>query len=325
MEYKDYYRVLGVNKNASQDEIKTAYRKLARKHHPDVNPDDSEAQERFKDINEAYQVLGDPEKREKYDQLGSNWRQWERMGGRPEDFNWGRWSSGGPGGQRVHVRYGTPEDLEDILGGSGLGGFSDFFEQIFGGMGGFRPEPDVVGGRQRQYMQQPRTGQDVEQPVEITLEEAFRGTKRLLQMNGSRFEASIPKGVKTGSRVRLGGKGMPGGGGAPPGDLYLKVNVKPHPIFKRKGADLYVDVDVPLYKALLGGEVHVPTLTGDKVLTVPPETQNGQTFRLSGQGMPKLRRPEEKGDLYARVNVKLPENLTDKEKELVRQLKALRE
>ncbi|MBS1252523.1 MAG: Chaperone protein DnaJ [Anaerolineales bacterium] len=326
MEYKNYYKILGVDKGATQKEIKSAYRKLAREHHPDVNPDDAKAQERFKDINEAHQVLGDPEKREKYDQLGSNWRQWERTGGRPEDFNWGRWATE-PGGQRVHVRYGTPEDLEDIFGGAGFGGFSDFFEQIFGGMrGGSRPAPDVAGWPQSQRQHgQLRKGQDIEQSVEITLEEAFHGTKRLFQTNGSRIEASIPRGVKSGSKVRLGGKGMPGGAGVPPGDLYLKIKVKPHPAFERRGADLYVDVDVPLYTALLGGEVRAPTLTGDKVLTIPAETQNGQGFRLSGQGMPRLRHPDEQGDLYARMNIMLPKNLTTEEEELIRQLKALRE
>lgn len=323
MEYKDYYKILGVDKDASQKEIKSTYRKLARKYHPDVS-DEPEAQEKFKDINEAYQVLGDPEKRKKYDELGSNWRQWERMGGRPEDFNWNRWSTG-PGGQRVHVRYGTPEDLEDIFGGGGMGGFSDFFEQIFGGMGGYRSAPDVAGRqRQRQYMQ-PQKGRDIEQPVEITLEEAFHGTKRLLQMNGHRIEAQIPRGVKSGSKVRLGGQGMPGRAGAPAGDLYLKVNVKGHPTFERRGANLYTDVQVPIYTAVLGGEIRVPTLTGDKILNIPPETQNGQTFRLSGQGMPKLRNPEERGDLFARVEVQLPENLSEEEVELFRQLKALRE
>ncbi len=320
MEYKDYYKILGVDKNATQKEIKAAYRKLARKYHPDVNPDDPGAQERFKDINEAYQVLSDPEKRQKYDQLGANWRQWERMGGRPEDFNWQQWTTG-PGGQRVHVRYGTPEDLGDLFGG--LGGFSDFFEQIFGGMGDFRSTPDIGGFRQQPARS--RRGQDIEQPVDITLEEAFHGTKRLFQMNGHRIEASIPCGVKTGSKVRIRGKGMPGSAGAPAGDLYLKVRVKPHPVFDRKGDNLYVDVDVPLYTALLGGEVRVPTLTGHVMLTIPPETQNGQTFRLAGQGMPKLKNPKVRGDLFARVNVRLPKNLTEREKELIRQLRALRE
>lgn len=320
MEYKDYYKILGVDKNATEKEIKSAYRKLARKYHPDVNPNNPEAQERFKDINEAYQVLSDPEKRKKYDQLGANWRQWERMGGRPEDFNWERWTTS-PGGGRVHVRYGTPEELEEIFGG--LGGFSDFFKRIFGGMGGFGPTPEI-GGWQRETSR-PRKGGDLEQPIEITLEEAFHGTRRLIQMNGHRIEASIPRGVETGSRVRLRGQGMPGSAGAPAGDFYLKISVKPHPIFERKGADLYVDVDVPVYTALLGGEVRVPTLTGDVMLTIPPETQNGQTFRLSGQGMPELRSPKERGDLFARVNVKLPQGLTDREKELIRQLKALRE
>jgi len=319
MQYKDYYKVLDVDKNATQKEIKSAYRKLAREHHPDVNPDDPDAQERFKDINEAYQVLGDPEKRKKYDQLGANWRQWERMGGRPDDFNWQRWAAG-QGGQRVHVRYAGPDDVDSIFGG--LGGFSDFFEQIFGGMGGLRSTPDAGGRRQPA---QSYRGQDIEQPVEITLEEAFHGTKRLFQMNGHRIEASIPRGVKTGSKVRIRGKGMPGGAGAPSGDLYLKVRVKSHPIFERKGADLHVDMEVPLYTALLGGEVRVPTLTGDLILTVPPETQNGQAFRLAGQGMPKLRNPKERGDLIARADIKLPKDLTDQEKELFCQLAALRE
>jgi curved DNA-binding protein len=323
MDYKDYYAVLGVDKDASQKEIKSAYRKLARQYHPDVNPDDPEAQEQFKDINEAYQVLSDPEKREKYDQLGANWQQWERMGGNPEDFNWQRWATGAPGagGQRVHVRYASPEDLEDIFGGGG--GFSDFFEQLFGGMGGYRRAPDI-GTTQRRRMQ-PQRGQDLEQPVEISLEEAFHGTTRVLQMNGHRIEAAIPRGVKTGSRVRLSGQGMAGAAGAPPGDLYLRVRVRAHRAFEREGSDLYVDVDVPLYTALLGGEVRVPTLTGDKILTIPPDTQNGQTFRMSRQGMPKLGTPDQRGDLYARVNVQLPQNLTDEEKALIRQLQDMRE
>lgn len=313
MEYKDYYKILGVSKNASQKEIKQAYRKLARQYHPDVNPDDPQAQERFKEINEAYHVLSDPEKRARYDQLGANWRQWERMGGRPEDFNWEQWTA--PGGQRVHVRYGTPQDLEGLFGDMG---FSEFFQRIFGDMGGFG-----VPGVDVRYTT-PQKGRDLEQPVEITLEEAFHGTRRVFQMDGQRIEASIPPGVKTGSKVRLRGKGMPGAMGGPAGDLYLKIRVAPHPTFERKGSDLYVDIQVPLYTAVLGGEVRVPTLAGDVVLTIPPGTQGGRVFRLSGQGMPRLNDPEKRGDLYARVQIRVPENLSQEEKALFQKLAALR-
>jgi curved DNA-binding protein len=313
MEYKDYYKILGVSRNASQQEIKEAYRRLARQYHPDVNPDDPQAQERFKEINEAYHVLSDPEKRAKYDRLGASWRQWERMGGRPEDFNWEQWTT--PGGQRVHVRYGTPLDLEELFGGMG---FSEFFQRIFGGMGGFgTPDVDI-------WPTAPQKGRDIEQTVEITLEEAFHGTRRILQLNGHRIEATIPRGVKTGSKVRLRGQGMPGPGGGPAGDLYLKIRVAPHPTFERKDADLYVDVQVSLYTAVLGGEVRVPTLTGDVMLTIPPGTQGGQVFRLSGQGMPLLNNPQKRGDLYARVQIQIPKNLSPEERALFEKLAALR-
>lgn len=315
MEYKDYYQTLGVDKNASEKDIKRAFRRLARQHHPDVNPDNPQAEERFKEINEAYEVLSDPEKRSKYDQLGADWQRWQRRGGGPGDFDWSQWSTGQPGG--VHVRYGTPEDLQDLFGGGSP--FSDFFSQIFGGMGA---SPGTGGF---QYQIQPQRGRDFEQPVEITLQEAYQGTSRVLQKDGQRLEIKIPAGAKTGTRVRMSGHGGEGVGGGPAGDLYLRVTVQPNPRFERKGNDLHTTVSADLYTMVLGGEVRVPTLTGDVVLTVPAGTQNGRTFRLRGKGMPHLRQPDQHGDLYTRIEVQLPTRLTSQQRELFAELRQMQE
>lgn len=315
MEYKDYYKILGVDKNASEKEIKAAYRKLARKYHPDVNPNNSKAEERFKEINEAHEVLSDRKKRAKYDQLGADWQRWQQTGGRPGDFNWGQWAAGPEGGQRVHVRYGSPEDLEDLFGGGSP--FSDFFTSIFGGMGG-------TGARRSggfEYQPRPQAGQDLEHEVEISLAEAEQGTTRLLTKDGRRLEVKIPAGAKTGTRVRMRGEGGTGMAGGQAGDLYLKVNVMPDPRFERKEDDLYVTVPVDLYTAVLGGEVRVPTLTGEVSLKIPAGSQNGQSFRLRGKGMPKLGKPSERGDLYARLDVRLPTKLTPRQRELFEQLR----
>jgi len=308
MEYKDYYKILGVGRNATEKEIKQAYRRLARQYHPDVNKSPG-AEERFKEINEAHQVLSDAEKRRKYDQLGDSWYRWQQQGV-PGGFDWSQWTTGFPGGRRVRVEYG---DLSDLFGQGGLGGFSDFFESIFRGMG---------GPRTRQRMR--TRGQDYEQSVEITLEEALRGTTRVLQRDGQRLEVKIPSGVKTGSRVRMAGQGGPGIGGGPRGDLYLKVKVLPHPDFERKEDDLYRDVDVDLYTAVLGGEVRVPTLDGGVMLKIPSETSGGRVFRLRGKGMPKLRSPQQRGDLYVTVRIQIPRNLTAHEKDLFSELVRLR-
>ncbi len=327
MDYKDYYKVLGVDKKATEKEIKAAFRKLARKHHPDVNPNNPNAEERFKEINEAHEVLSDPEKRSKYDQLGADWQRWQQTGGGPGDFNWGQWTNaGGPGGQRVHVKYGNPEDLEDLFGG---GAFSDFFTSIFGGSGGgvgtrraSRTRPGA-GFQGFEYQPPPQVGQDLEQEVEISLTEAFQGTTRVLNKEGRRLEVKIPAGAKTGTRVRVRGEGTPGMAGGQSGDLYLRVKVAEDPRFERKEDDLYTTVPVDLYTAVLGGEVRVPTLAGDVHLKIPEGSQNGRTFRLRGRGMPRLRQPAEFGDLFARLDVRLPTNLSSDQRELFEQLRGL--
>ncbi len=332
MEYKDYYKILGVPRNATEKEIKKAYRKLARQYHPDANPNDPTAEEKFKEINEAYEVLSDPEKRKKYDQFGAQWKNFTSAGGRPEDF-WQQWQrgagagAGAPGG--ASYRTVSPEEFEEMFGGAG--GFSDFFEALFG-MGGRRGArtggfEDIFGGAYGPgagTRARPVRGRDIEHPIDITLEEAYHGTSRMLQMDGERIEVKIPRGVKTGSRVRVAGKGEPGRHGGKPGDLYLKINVLPHPKFQRDGDDLRLKLPVDLYTLILGGEVQVPTLDRPLILNIPPETDNGKIFRLRGKGMPNLKKPDKHGDLYVEVSAKLPKHLTEKEKELFRQLRALR-
>jgi curved DNA-binding protein len=313
MDYQDYYKTLGVNKNADEKEIKRAYRRLAREFHPDVNPGDEQAEEHFKQINEAYEVLSDPEKRAKYDRFGASWQQYQRMGGDPGGFDWSQWASRGYPGGGTRVEF---HDLNDLFGG-GSGGFSDFFNALFGDAGmRTRGSSRRAGGVMR--------GQDLEQPVQITLQEALKGTRRLLEKDGRRLEVKIPRGVKTGSRIRIAGEGGSSGGGMPSGDLYLKVDVEPHPIFTREGDNLHREIELDLYTVILGGEVRVGTLDGDVTLRVPPETQSGRTFRLRGKGMPKLKQPEKRGDLYVQVRVQLPQNLNEREKKLFRDLAEIR-
>jgi DnaJ-class molecular chaperone len=307
MDFKDYYATLGVAKTASEKEIKQAYRKLARKFHPDVNPGDKAAEGRFKEINEAYEVLGDAEKRRKYDELGANWRLYEQA---PPGagFPGGGWTvnMGGPEGFRTV----TPEEMEEMLGGGGA--FSDFFRTFFGGSPA-GPGPRRAGRTARATRR--RAGEDVEQDVQLTLEDAFTGTtlRLAIKRNGHArtVDVRIPAGVKDGSRVRIPGEGEPGHGGGPAGDLFLRVHIAPHARFERKGQDLYVRVQVPVTTAVLGGEATVPTPGGRELrLKVPEATQNGQVFRLRGQGMPTPGKPEAHGDLYATVDVKTPTTLT---------------
>ncbi len=323
MEYKDYYKVLEVDRNASEKDIKRAYRRLARKYHPDVNPGDKDAEQRFKEINEAHEVLSDPEKRKKYDQFGSQWREYERAGINPEDlFRQYASAAGGAGGSRV--RYARPEEVEDILNGFGGSGFSSFFETLFG-QGGSAGGGSPFGRGAGPGVQMRMAGEDYDQPVEISLEEAFNGAMRVVQKGNRRIEVKIPAGVKTGSRVRVAGEGGPGMNQAPAGDLYLVIEVAPHPLFERDGDDLSVKVPVDLYTAVLGGEVMVPTIKGTRLaLKVPAGAQPGQRIRLRGQGMPTLRQPDQRGDLFAVLQVELPRTLSGRERELFEELRGLR-
>ena len=313
VDYKDYYSILGVNKNASREEIQKAFRKLARKYHPDVNPDDKTAEDKFKEINEANEVLSDPEKRKKYDAMVADYERYGRWTG-AEGYSRAGSTSAGGGPQYYTV---NEEDLNDLFGGESP--FSSFFETYFGGgattgMGGRAR----TTGRARQRAQQPP--QDVEYPIDVTLAEAYQGTTRLLELSeadGSsrRLEVKIPAGVDEGSRIRIAGQGTQGTGGR--GDLYLRVHVLPDPRFTREGTTLRTRVDVPLATAVLGGEVRVPTPDGRQLLLrIPPGTANGKTFRLRGKGMPRLGKPEQRGDLYAEVNVVLPTSLNDEQRRL---------
>jgi len=297
MEYKDYYKTLGVSRTASADEIRAAYRKLALKYHPDRNPGDKQAEDKFKEMNEAYQVLSDDTKRKRYDQMGDSYSNWQSRGAPAGGFDWSQGAKQNAGGQQ---QYGG--DLNDLFG---AGGFSDFFSSMFGGAGG---QAGASPRRQRQPQ---------EQPVSITLEEAYRGSERALHVNNRRLTVKIPAGVKSGSKVRV-------AGGAPDGsDLYLKIDVTNDERFEREGDDLRTSATIDLYTALLGGEAEVQTFNGPIKLTIPPSTQPEQVFRLSGRGMPHLKKTEAKGDLYVKVKVTLPRKLTDEQKALIEKLKGL--
>jgi curved DNA-binding protein len=294
MDYQDYYKILGVERNASEDDIRKAYRKLAMQYHPDRNPNDKQAEERFKEINEAYQVLSDSKKRAHYDRLGSDYSNWQRRGA-PGDFDWGQYE-GFPGG--VRVEYG---DIDDLFGGAG--GFSDFFRTIFG-----RGAEGVGTGTRTRSRQQP---QGYQQELEITLDEAYNGTTRLLQSDGKQKQVRIPAGVRTGSKVRVAGAGPNGL------DLYLIIDVKDDKRFERRGSDLHTTATVDVFTAILGGEAEVETLGGKIKLNVPAGTQPEQVFRLAGRGMPSIKNANEKGDLYVRLKVQIPKYLSPKQRELL--------
>jgi len=322
VEFKDYYATLGVNKSTSEKEIKQAFRKLARKYHPDVNPGNKAAESKFKEINEAYEVLGDPEKRKKYDELGANWRayeQAERTGG-PNPFA-GQWNvnfggSGGQGGGGFRTM--TQEEMEEMFGDQNP--FSDFFTTFFGGGFGEREAGTRTGGaRTDRGRSRTRQGRDVEHEIELSLEDAYHGATRRLSLKhdgqSRTVDVRIPAGVNDGSRVRISGEGEHGTGGATSGDLYLRVRLTPHPMFERKGRDLYVKVPLPVTTAVLGGQVEVPTIAGKTVrLKISSLTQNGQLFRLKGYGMPAIGKKDEPGDAYARVELQVPTQLTPDER-----------
>jgi curved DNA-binding protein len=308
MEYKDYYKILGVDKKASEDEIKRAYRKLALKYHPDHNPDDKQAEEKFKEINEAYQVLSDQAKRTRYDQLGDSYTRFQQHGGAPSGFNWEDWFAQDPASSgNVRVDFGDLGDLNDILGG----GFSEFFTRIFGGAG-------VGTGTGRSGRQARSQRPTYQYETEITLQEAYQGGIRRIEVDGKRLDVKIPAGARTGTKVRVADVLSDPSGQK--GDLYLVIKVLDDKRYERKGDDLYQDVNVDLYTAVLGGEVTLQTLSGNVVLTIPPGTQPGQTFRLAGRGLPHLKKPEDHGDLYVQAKINLPRKLSQQQRELFEKL-----
>jgi curved DNA-binding protein len=309
MDYKDYYKILGVSKNASQDEIKKAYRKLALKYHPDKTSGDKKSEERFKEIGEAYEVLKDSEKRKKYDQLGANWKQYEQAGAGGFDFS--QFRSGSPGGGSFYFEG----DMGDIFGGSG-GGFSDFFNAFFGGRGGAQ---SGFSGRQR-----PRKGQDLQAEMEISLYEAYHGTSRILNVDGKKLRVNIKPGSYDGLELRIKGKGGRGAAGGADGDIYIKIKVQPDSLYKTDGNNLTLKADIDLYTAVLGGKAEINTLAGKLNVPVPKGSQTGSKLRLKGKGMPVYGKTGQYGDLYVQLNVVIPKNLSQEEVNLFKKLKELR-
>ncbi len=324
MEYKDYYKILGVDKKASQEEITKAYKKLARKYHPDLNPNDPSAENKFKDVNEAHEVLKDPEKRKHYDALGPNWQHGQNF--QPP-----------PGYENVHFEFqGDPRGGYDM---GDMGGFSDFFETIFRGFGG--QARDFQGARSKEFRGDPFSGagfssrghvrgQDAEATLELSLEEAYQGGRKNItlqeqvigpdgrpKMQTKTLNVNVPSGIKDGSKIRLSGQGSPGRGSGSAGDLYLKVRIAPHPLFKVDGDNIIYDLPVAPWEAALGSKVRVPTLEGEVEMNIPAGISSGQKMRLKGRG---LGRGAAKGDQLVRIMIKAPRNLSQEEKELWEQL-----
>ncbi len=315
MEYKDYYKVLGVDKKASQDEIKKAYRKLAVKYHPDKNKGKKDAEEKFKEINEANEVLGDKEKRKKYDELGENWKYYQQSGGDQggaQDFDWSRYANQG-GGQ---TRYTYEGDMGDF---GGSGGFSDFFETLFGqGFGGTQT-------RSRQGARKAKLkGEDISAEMSITLEDAYIGAEKIFDLDGQSIKLKIKPGIADGQTLKLGGKGNPGYNGGSSGDLLLRIHVLKDPVYERRGDDLYTDLRVNLYSAVLGGKASLNTFKGTININIPKESQNGKVLRLQGLGMPKYGKANIFGDMYVKLVVEIPTNLSEKELRLFKELSEMR-
>ncbi|HEX9925809.1 MAG TPA: J domain-containing protein [Anaerolineae bacterium] len=306
MEYKDYYKILGVAKNATLDTIEKAYRKLARKYHSDVNPNDQESEDRYREASEAHAVLANPDRRAKYDQLGARWKTHLRSGD-ANSFDWHPWTTTS---QVTENSNGASQETKDASAQQ-ASGFSNFYDSVFAGM-----EVDDPTAPQR--------GQDYHQTVQIALAEAFKGASRILRIGGRRIKVKIPRGAQTGTKVRIRNEGGEGQSGGPKGDLYLEVEVLPDPVLRRENDDLHLDLPVDLYTAVLGGEATVPTFRGKIKLKIPPETQSGRVFRLKGQGMPRMQEPDERGELYVKILIQLPENLTDEEFALFEELADIR-
>jgi len=306
MQYKDYYKILGVEKTSTSAEIKKAYRALANKYHPDKAKGDKAAEEKFKEINEANEVLSDPAKRKKYDQFGVDWKHYEEAGAQPGGFDWSKYASSGGQTHRTNSQETGP-----LFTGEGV---NDLFEMLFGQHSGQR------AGRRNVVFK----GEDLETETTLSLEEAYHGTTRLIQLNGQTIKVTIKPGVSDQQMLRIGGKGGSGSGGGPNGDLYLTVKVALHPRYHRKGNDLHCDLPVELYAALLGGKTQIDTLKGKVTVNIPKGTPNGKELRLRGLGMPVYAKKNKFGDLHVKVDIVLPENLSQEETELFGKLAALR-
>ena len=304
MKYKDYYKLLGVDKTATQKEIKKAFRKLAAKYHPDKNPNNKKAEEKFKEINEANEVLSDPNKREKYDALGENWQQYEQ-------YSDGRQGQRGQHGQPDSSYY-FEGDPNEFFGRNGAG-FSDFFSQFFGDGASFQ-----AGSSRAQFK-----ASDLRAEMEVTLLEAYQGSKRTFDLHGKASRLTIKPGVRNGQKLKLKGKGQEGINGGPSGDLYLTINVQPDARFRREGNDLHTELAIDIFTAVLGEKVKVPTMGKEVYLTIPPGVKLHKALRLKGKGMPVYNKPDKFGDLYIKLSVTIPKNLSDEEKELFEQLKVI--
>ena len=311
MEFKDYYKILGVEKSATDAELKKAYRDMAKKYHPDKNPGNKSSEEKFKEISEAYEVLKDPDKRKKYDQLGSNWKQYQNAGTGSTDDWFRQYASGGQPG----ASYQYSGNLGDLFGN--VGGFSDFFESFFGA-GNRRQSGESVFNRARK-------GSDYEANLNLTLEEAYSGGERQISVDGRKLNIKINQGTREGKVLRLKSQGAPGVHGGEKGDLYLTVHLLDHPFYEIKEDDLYYNLDVDLYTAVLGGKIQFQALNGKKInLTIPKESENGKLLKIKNMGMPKENYKNSYGDLYIRLNVQIPKKLTSEETKLFEKLASLR-
>lgn len=307
MDFKDYYKILGVDKNATQNDIKLAYRKLAKKYHPDVNKGDKKSEAKFKEISEAYEVLKDSDKRKKYDQLGANWKYYQHINDQKTDgFDWAEYSGGATDGEKSYYYYSG--NIDDLLGKDG---FADSFNSFF--------MHSKKQSRDRELFQ----GKDLQAEIEITLEEAFHGTLKIFEIQGQRIKIDIKPGIHDSQTLRLKGRGAPGKKEGQPGDSDIKIKISKHPLFKRKGDDLYIDAPLDIYTTLLGGKIRLNTIKDSVMLTIPKETENGKIFRLKGKGMPKYQTKNEYGDLYAIIVLQIPKNLNKKEINLFKELQTI--